>query len=198
MTLTDVVEAAGLMAVAIMLAILGGCAVVAFRLRRRWRRSRYALFGALFARVLPRYAHVRAPGLTDSFVSAAASPAWWLAQRDRHSMRRSVTAARRAVSVATRADAPVGDLPSLLRQLEQAAGGVDAALRASAGQRRLAREANVDRLRVEAAAADIRAAAVMSLDSMRVDVQPLVSAIGVETDALAAGVRAAQGASLAR
>jgi hypothetical protein len=113
-------------------------------------------------------------------------------------MWRSVAAANQAVSMAVRADAPVGDLPSLVRQLQQAAGGVDAALRASGGQRRLARDAEADRVRIEAAAADIRAAALSSLDAMREGIHPLVSAIAVERDALAAGANAARGASLVR
>lgn len=93
-----------------------------------------------------------------------------------------------------RADAPVGDLPLLARQLQKAATGVDAALRASGGDRRLMRDVTADRLRIEAAAADIRDAAMASLGALRGDVQPVVSAISVEVAALAAGIQAARSA----
>jgi hypothetical protein len=193
MTLAFVEEVAGLLILATMVAILGTCVVVTLRLRRRWRR-RNGLVGVVFSSL----GHLPAASLTAGAVSTVASPAWWMVQRDRHAMRRSVVGARRAVSVAVRAKAPVGDLPSLVRQLQQAADDVDAALQASGGHRRLARDANTDRLRIEAAAADIRAAAISSLDAMRVGVQPLVSAIAVEADALAAGVSVARGAAPVR
>lgn len=80
----------------------------------------------------------------------------------------------------------------LTRQLQKAAVGVDAALRASGGERRIARDATADRLRIEEAAADIRSAAVASLGALRADVQPVVSAISVEVTALAAGIQAAR------
>ena len=80
----------------------------------------------------------------------------------------------------------------LTRQLQKAAVGVDAALRASGGERRFARDATADRLRIEEAAADIRSAAVASLGALRADVQPVVSAISVEVTALAAGIQAAR------
>jgi len=107
-------------------------------------------------------------------------------------MWRSVAAAQRAVSVAARADAPVGDLPTLARQLKHAANGVDAALRASIGERRVPRDVTADRTHIVSAAADIRVAALASLQAMRVDVQPVVSAISVEVAALTAGIQAAR------
>jgi hypothetical protein len=108
--------------------------------------------------------------MSNGVINSVASPSWWVVQRDRRDMWRSVVAARRAVSVATRADAPVGDLPALARQLQKAAAGVDAALRASGGDRRLMRDVTADRRRIEAAAADIRTAAMASLGAIRGDV----------------------------
>jgi hypothetical protein len=173
-----------------MLLVIAGMAMVGVRLRRRWRR-RHNILLQLVQRSLDR---VGRSGLGRGLVRTVASPAWWQVQRDRQAMWRSVTAARHAVSVAARADAPVGELPALVRQLRQAAVGVDAALRASGGERRLARAVAADRIRIEAAAADIRAAAVASLGAMRADVQQVASAVSVEVAALAAGVQAARSA----
>lgn len=162
--------------------------LAAVRLRRRWRR-RQTLLHRFVQRPL---AFIPVSRVGENVTSTVGSPSWWIVQRDRHSMWRSVASARRAVSVAARADAPVGDLPILTRQLQQAAVGVDAALRASGGARRLTREATADRVRIEQAAAEIHAAAMASLGAMRADVQPVVSAISVEVTALAAGIQAAR------
>lgn len=162
--------------------------VAAVRLRRKWRRRQ-----TLLQRIVRQpLAFVPVSRVSEGVTSTIASPSWWLVQRDRRSMWRSVATARRAVSVASRANAPVGDLPVLTRQLQRAAAGVDAALRAGSSERRIAREVTADRMRIEAAAAEIRSAAVASLGVMRVDVQPVVSAISVEVAALAAGIQAAR------
>lgn len=185
MTLTDAEHLAVLLAVAMFLAMVGGAAFLAVRVRKRWRSRR-----GLFSAVLPRrLANIPLPRVSDSVANTVGSTHWWVVQRDRHAMWRSVAAARRAVSIAARADAPVGELPLLTRQLQQAASGVDAALRASGGEHRLSRAVRADRLRIEAAAADIRAAAFASLEATRQGVQPVVSAIAVEITALAAGIQ---------
>jgi hypothetical protein len=191
-TLTQLEHLAVALAAASLLLVLASGGIVVVRLRRRWR-SRHSMLRKMVGRPLTR---VPVSGLSERLISTVASPAWWHVQRDRQAMWRSVTAARRAVSVAARADAPVGDLPVLVRQLRQAATGVDAALRASGGERRVTRAVTADRIRIEDAANDIRAAALASLAAMRVDVQPVVSAISVEVAALAAGIQAARSAGL--
>jgi hypothetical protein len=173
-----------------LLLVMAWLGVAAVRLRRRWRRRR-STFDLLVRRPLKS---VPVSRMSNGVINSVASPSWWVVQRDRRDMWRSVVAARRAVSVATRADAPVGDLPALARQLQKAAAGVDAALRASGGDRRLMRDVTADRRRIEAAAADIRTAAMASLGAIRGDVQPVVSAISVEVAALAAGIQAARSA----
>jgi hypothetical protein len=188
MTLTQAEQLVGLLAAVSLLGVLLTLGLGVVRLRRRWRNRRRML-RLLVQRPLEYFPMSRISGIA---LSTAASPSWWLVQRDRHGMWRSVAAARRAVVVAARVDAPVGELPVLVRRLQAAAAGVDAALRASGGERRLARDAAADRMRVEAAAADIRAAALESLGAMRVEVQPVVSAISVEVAALAAGIQAAR------
>ena len=185
MTLANVEHLVVLLLSITLLALLGVGAWVLVRLRRRWRRRRERAYAASVLRVPLRRA-------TESLCSTLGSPSWWLVQRDRHGMWRSVATARRAVSIAERAGAPVGELPQLTRRLQHAAKGVDAALRASSGERRITRELCADRSRIEAAAIDIRAAAVASLDAMRVGVEPVISAIAVETAALAAGVESAR------
>ena len=170
--------------------VMAWLGVAAVRLRKRWRRRR-STFDFFVRRPL---AAVPVSRVTDGVTSTVASPSWWIVQRDRRDMWRSVVTARRAVAVAERADAPVGDLPALARQLQKAANGVDAALRASGGDRRLMREVTADRRRIEQAAADIRVAAMSSLGAMRGDLQPVVSAISVEVAALAAGIQAARSA----
>jgi len=178
MSLTDVEHLAVALVAVALLAALAFVAVLGVRLRNRWRRRRRL--------TLPL------SGVTESLAGTVGSPAWWFVQRDRHTMWRSVASAQRAVTVAARADAPLGDLPLLMRQLRKAATGVDAALRASGDGRRAPRHLTQDRLRIETAAAEIRAAAIASLEVARVDVQPVVSAVAVEVAALSAGIQAAR------
>ena len=63
------------------------------------------------------------------FVSA--DPAWWLNQRDRRRLWRSVAGAEQAVHAAKAAGVPTGDLAFVSRQLRSTAGSVDAGLRTS-------------------------------------------------------------------
>jgi hypothetical protein len=131
------------------------------------------------------------PAARAAAATTLGSPAWWAVQRDRHRMWRAVSSAEHAVAVARGAGAPVGDLPILSRQLTSAAAGVDALLRASSRTRSLRREAVAERRQVESAAADLYRAA---LDSLRVaaaaGTEPVLSAVRLEVEALAAGVRA--------
>ncbi len=54
-----------------------------------------------------------------------ANPAWWFAQRERRSLRRSVAAAEQTVAAAAAADAPVGELPALCGELRRVHSDVD-------------------------------------------------------------------------
>jgi len=109
-------------------------------------------------------------------------------------MWRAVASAENAVRVADQSDVAVGELPMLASQLRSAAEGVDAVLRAGILSGPLRREDRVDCERIEAAAADIRGAALSSLRSASAaDADPLVSAVRIEVAALHAGVRAARG-----
>ncbi|HET6908110.1 MAG TPA: hypothetical protein VFH54_02135 [Mycobacteriales bacterium] len=188
MTLTQAEHLAVLLAAASLFVAMGALGLAVVRWRRRWR-SRRSMLRRLVRQPLSLLPLSR---MSEGFITTMGSPSWWLVQRDRHAMWRDVAAARRAVAVATRAEAPVGDLPLLTRQLRDAAAGVDAQLRASSGELRVAREVEMDRVRIQKAAADIRASALASLGATRVDVQPVVSAISVEVAALAAGVQAAR------
>jgi hypothetical protein len=134
--------------------------------------------------------------LRASASATVGSPCWWVAQRDRHRMWRAVTAADHAVGVAKRAGAPVGDLPTLARELATAARGVDAVLCASARSRSMMSEARTEGARIEAAAADLHGAALESLRMVAEGATDhVVSAARVEVHAMAAGLRAARDAS---
>lgn len=138
--------------------------------------------------------------LDRSAVAAAAastlgSPTWWITHSDRHRMWRAVSAAAHAVETARRADAPVGDLPTLVAELSTAARGADALLRASARDRSLRGRATADRRSIEGAAHDIHRVAVEALElEARVDTERVTSAVQREVAALAAGLRAARAA----
>jgi hypothetical protein len=124
------------------------------------------------------------------------SPGWWVAQRDRHRMWRAVSAADHAVGVAKRAGAPVGELPTIARELATAARGVDAVLRASARSHSLMSEARNQGARIEAAAADVHRATLESLSMLATGATDhVISAARVEVHALAAGLHAARDAS---
>jgi hypothetical protein len=105
-----------------------------------------------------------------------------------------VESADNAVRVADRSDVAVGELPVLASQLRSAAEGVDAVLSAGILSGPLRQEDRADCERIEAAAADIRDAALSLLRAAaRADADPLVSAVRIEVAALEAGVRAARG-----
>jgi hypothetical protein len=181
--------ATSVMVLVFMIATVAAVAVVVRRVRRRYRSWR--------ARLMPaRPVPPDLPGLLRTSGSVAASsigsPGWWLIQNHRHRMWRAVTSAEHAVGVARRADAAVGDLPSLAGRLRVAANGVDAVLRASDRQGALRKEDRLDCDRIVAAAADLRAAALSSLRTdSHADTDTVVSAVQIEVAALAAGLRAA-------
>jgi hypothetical protein len=64
-------------------------------------------------------------GLRAAAARPRANPAWWSAQHERRSLRRSVAAAERTVAAAVAADAPVGELPGLCGELRRVHGDVD-------------------------------------------------------------------------
>ena len=149
--------------------------------RRRWQRWRRTVTMAGQVR--------RAP---TAFAAVASLPVtdvdWWLRQRDRHRMWRSVAAAERAVQAARRADAPLGDLVVLSRQLRSTARTVDAL--ASAGGRRPQSRQRVDE--VVAAAASIQAAATDSLLAVSApETTGIAAAVELEIAALRHGLAAA-------
>lgn len=136
---------------------------------------------------------VRASACASATIGSAG---WWIAQRDRHRMWRAVSSAGHAVGVAQRAGAPVGDLPSLARELERAARHVDAVLRASARSGSMRREVRYERVRIEAAAADLHRAALESLATVAdVATEDVVTATRIERDALSAGLGVVRKAS---
>ena len=190
MDLGDLFLLVGVVTLLLMLtvAVSAALAVRAVRRRYRRRRSRVAMRG-VGTTTRPDLPAVRAVA-----AATVASPAWWASQRDRQRMWRAVSAAQHAVAVAQEAGAPVGDLPALCRQLASAAGGVDAVLRASAGDRSWRRDASAEQ--VEQAALDVQRAAVQSITMhTAADTQPTLSAVRLEIAALTAGVRAAGAAS---
>lgn len=167
----------------------GAVAMVALqRVRRRFRSTR-ELF-VVVRRPKPSRRSLRAPSAVA--LATVGSPGWWMIQNRRHRMWKAISSAGHAVRVARRADVAVGDLPVLAAKLRAAAGGSDSVLRASARLGSVRPEDRADCDRIEAAAADIHAAALYSLRSVsHADTDPLVSAVQVEVAALVAGVRAA-------
>jgi hypothetical protein len=124
------------------------------------------------------------------------TPGWWISQHDRRRMWRAVRGAEQAVKAAQKTGAPVGDLPTVMRQLVTAARGVDAVLRASALDASTRHETRAELARIESASSDVRRAA---LDSLRLvtngQTDEVVAAARIERTALAAGVRAVRTAS---
>jgi hypothetical protein len=149
--------------------------------RRRLRRWRY------LRATVPWVARGAA-----AFAALAAAPVadrdWWVTQRERHRMWRAVAAAERAVHAARRADAPVGDLAVLSRQLRSTARTVDALQRAG-GRGRRSRQ-RVDE--VVAAAGSIQAAATESLLAVaEPETTGITAAVELEIAALRHGLAAA-------
>ena len=151
--------------------------------RRRYRQLRHRLVLA------PLVAGPRVLGYVMR--SPAVSSTWWTVQVDRRRLWRSVSAAEHAVATARDAGAPVGDLPTLIRQLRRAADAVDHAL-VAAGRARTPASASVKRREREArdSADRIYAAAMDSLTTTaRGHTSELARAVQLETEALHAGLR---------
>src|SRR5690349_665562 len=111
------------MSVLFMLATGAAVFVVARRVRRRYRAAR-ARVSAL--RASQRDARDLLRASSSAAMSSLGSPGWWTVQNRRHRMWRAVSSAEHAVGIARRADAAVGDLPSLSKRLNEAASGLDA------------------------------------------------------------------------
>jgi hypothetical protein len=177
---------AATMTVAIVVLAVAGAVAVWSRVRaarRRYQRLRGVFTGMGRIGDGGRYA-VR-------FAAARATDvSWWVVQRERHRLWRSVTAADRAVSSAVDADAPVGDLPALVRRLRRGAGTVDAALRACGSTADVAAQRAQVTEMVDAADQVRRAA----LDSLTAVAQPAVSgladAVRIELAAVRHGLAA--------
>ena len=169
----------------------GVVAVVVVRgVRRRYRSLRDRLSGYFHASHLHGSGPTRVRGSVA--LSTVGSPGWWAVQNRRHRMWRAVCSAEHSVGVARRSDVAVGDLPALATQLRAAASRADAVLCVSAGSGSLREEDRADCDRIEAAAAEIHAAALSSLRSVsREEADPVVSAVQIEVAALAAGVKSA-------
>jgi hypothetical protein len=187
----NVLIAAGVLSLLLMLATAAAAVFVVRRVRRRFRAARARL---LASRASQRDLHGLLRGSTSAAVASMGSPGWWVIQNRRHRMWRAVSSAEHAVGVARRADVAVGELPGLARRLSNAAAGVDAVLRASDRGGSLGEQDRMDCDRIVAAASDVRAAALSSLRSTsHADTDTITSAVQIEVAALAAGVRAARG-----
>src|SRR3954451_20659496 len=149
-------------------------------------------------RRLRRWRHLRATvpwvarGAAGAFAVVASAPIadhhWWTTQHERHRMWRAVSGAERAVRAARSADAPTGDLRSVVRQLRTAARSVDAALRTDS----TAGPARAQAAEVVAAARDIHQAADDALVTVaRREPTGLAAAVELEVAALRHGLAAA-------
>jgi hypothetical protein len=175
-----VVDVAAALVVTFAVAGAVGVWMTARAARRRWRRWRSAMTLARQVRQAPAaLAAVAALPVTDVD--------WWLGQRDRHRMWRAVSSAERAVAAAKQADAPLGDLVVLTRQLRSTARSTDALVRAGGRDSRR----QVDD--VVAAAHDIRAVTAESLLLVaRPETSWLADAVRTEVAALRHGLAAIQ------
>src|SRR3954462_1380328 len=149
-------------------------------------------------RRLRRWRHLRATvpwvarGAAGAFAVVASAPIadrhWWTTQHERHRMWRAVSGAERAVRAARSADAPTGDLRSIVRQLRSAAGAGDAALRTAS----TAGPARAQAAEIVAAARAIHQAAADALIAVaRPDPTGLAATVKLEVAALRHGLAAA-------
>src|SRR3954454_19817677 len=147
---------------------------------RRWRHLRAAVPGV-------------ARGAAGAFAVVASAPLadrhWWTTQHERHRMWRAVSGAERAVRAARSADAPTGDLRTVVRQLRTAARSVDAAPRTGTP----AGPARQQAAEIVAAAREIHQAAADALITVaRPEASGLAAAVELEVAALRHGLAAAQ------
>lgn len=102
--------------------------------------------------------------------SVVTDPGWWVNQRDRRRLWRSVAAADRAVAAAVAAGVPTGDLRSVVRQLRTAARHLDAGLASSQRSPQLQQQTKA---LINAADAVVRATG----DAVAADAAPLVARV---------------------
>lgn len=132
------------------------------------------------------------------------NPGWWLVQRDRHRMWRSVSAAARAVDQVGAAGAPVGDLPRLATDLRRVAGELDRVLIASAGRPARSPASQAERFATRndvaalvAAAGEIGEAALAALREQALpSVNALASSVRIEIEAFRTGLESARRGSV--
>jgi hypothetical protein len=141
------------------------------------------LLGVLTYRGVRTYRRVRR--LVRRAAAVAGSAQWWTMQPLRRQMWRAVSGARTAVDVAVARQVPVGDLPSVTRQLQAAAAQVDAALRAAAAAGHVPPALRSQAQQVTRAAADVTATvtSAMTADSAP-QVASLLDAVRLEVRAL--------------
>jgi hypothetical protein len=198
--LVDVMAIFGLALLSGVVVLTVAATIAVRRVQRRWRSwrrrgvARLQEAGWVRAEPVTGGPVVPAGVPAGALASAAhlARPQWWAVQQSRRGMWRAVAAARHSVGVAGRAGAPVGDLPTLVAQLEVAARSADALARADAGRAGGSRSHHREVRQVEEAALQVHEAAVASLHSVAVaESDALLPAVRLEVAALAAGVRAA-------
>ena len=189
------VDAAAFAALVVLIGFIGVVVLTTMmvvRLRRRWRSLRQRLHGS---GILAESGRVDGSAVSAAAMASGsrfASPHWWATQQARRRMWRAVTAASHAVKVARASGAPVGDLTTVVRQLEVAARSADALARADADLPGSGRPGVLEARRIEEAALHVQQAALQSLQSIAtVEIEPLLPAVRLEAAALAAGVRAA-------
>lgn len=182
-TADAVVATATVVLAALALSAAVGTLLVVREGRRRWRRWRALDRRSRRQRIVER-------GVAAVAASPMSQPGWWLAQRERHRLWRSVTAAERAVVAAVDGGAPVGDLPSLSRRLRLQAESVDGAVQAAGAA--LPGEARSRVTDVVVMADQVRRAATEALLATAADPtgHGLADAIAVEVAALRHGLAA--------
>ena len=139
----------------------------AVRIVRAWRRLRRHVIATL--------------GLARRGEVSVSDASWWANQRDRRRMWRSIAAADRSVTAARSAGVPIGDLPSVVRQLRTAGSTLDAALTASSRSPEVLRQAaavsaaadDVSRVAAEAVAADAAPVIARAIDAVRLELAAL-------------------------
>lgn len=187
----DVAAVAGLVVLLAVIVLAAAATLMLRRLRGRWHAVRRHPTGFRLSTRVPAIDRRRLASAGTSLATTLASARWWAAQQDRRRMWRAVSAANHAVTVARRAGAPVGDLPTLARQLETAARSADALARAAGRSPRGTAPASADVREVEKAALQMHRAAVDSLQAVATsEVSPLLHSVRLEAQAVAAGVRA--------
>jgi hypothetical protein len=186
-------------AIITLLLVLAGAAVsvavVVHVARRRYRKARARVITAF----LPGSGRSGALATTVRALPAM-QVGWWSVQRDRRQLWHSVDAAEHAVATATQANAPIGELPRLVRQLRLAAESVDSALQAgSRAHTKIPESVEIQRAHVRSSADEICRSALDSLAiTAHAPTHDLARSVQVEVHALASGLRSAYRTGLHR